>query len=180
MASRQRAGPNWNQEGALGRGTTPMNLRMHSLTLLAVSYAMLTSGLAKADPAGEKNSPEAPAVIAALRAFYAALQSDDAQAAERAASQAFYAYDGGVRYTADGLAGTIREARARGASYEWNLSEFDVHVSCDQAWLAYRNTGGVRDDHGFTPVVWLESAALVRTPAGWKVRFLHASRAKAS
>jgi hypothetical protein len=44
------------------------------------------------------------------------------------------------------------------ASYEWNVTEPDVHISGDTAWIAYVNKGSITDASGTAKQNWLESA----------------------
>ena len=121
------------------------------------------------------STQDAAAVVEALKGWFAALRSGDVENASRLTAPAFYAYDAGRRFTGAEFTRAIEQARAKGQHFEWNLSAFDTHVSCDQAWVAYTNTGGVRTSQGFTPLTWLESAAFEHSAEGWRLRFLHSS-----
>ena len=54
----------------------------------------------------------------------------------------------------------IKAQHAAGKRYEWNVTEPDVHVSGDTAWIAYVNKGSITDASGTTKQNWLESAFL--------------------
>ena len=60
----------------------------------------------------------------------------------------FYAYDGGQRYDGKALGELLRNAKAAGSRVEWNLHDMDVHVACDQAWVAWVNTGAAGKARG--------------------------------
>ena len=117
------------------------------------------------------------AVIRALESWFGALQSGDSKAAGSLMTSAFFAYDAGKRFTGPALLLALEQAHAAGQHFEWNLSAFDVHMSCDQAWVAYENTGGVRTSQGLTPLHWLESAVLQRHDGRWRLVFLHSTAA---
>jgi Domain of unknown function (DUF4440) len=118
------------------------------------------------------------AVVETLEDWFATMQRGDTPGASRLMTSTFYAYDAGQRFTRPAFLLALEQARAKGQRFEWKPSAFDVHVSCGQAWIAYKNTGGVRTSQGFTPLIWLESAALERSGAGWRLTFLHSTAAE--
>jgi hypothetical protein len=117
-------------------------------------------------------------VTDAVNAFYGALQTDDLQRVLNLTTPDFFAYDGGVRWTAASMAKYLSEAHSRGVRFDWNLADFQTHVSCAGAWTAYRNTGGIAEGDHYTALIWFESAALARVDGQWRVQFLHSSRSK--
>jgi ketosteroid isomerase-like protein len=49
-------------------------------------------------------------------------------------------------------------------------------VSGDRAWVAYHNYATISKDGNVREVRWLESAAAVKTDAGWRLDMLHSTR----
>jgi hypothetical protein len=153
-----------------------------TLVLAWLVIASLVPGCGGTPPRARSQCVSSPGdaaeVAQAVKAFYISLQTDDPLRVQELTTPDFFAYDGGMRFTAASLTQYLSEARARRMKFDWNLSGFNTHVSCDEAWTAYRNIGGIGDPDHYTSIVWLESAALARVGGRWRVQFLHSSRAK--
>jgi hypothetical protein len=54
--------------------------------------------------------------------------------------------------------------------YEWNVTEPDVHINGDTAWIAYVNKGRISDGSGTISQQWLESAFLQMQALGSRIR----------
>lgn len=120
---------------------------------------------------------EAPAVNAVV-GMYAALKAGDRARWAAVVTPDFYAFDGGAKFTGDGLLALIKTAQAQGKSYEWTVNEPRVRIDCTLAAVTYVNLGGVTDSTGRIPVTWLETALLTWDKGAWKVSFLESVRAK--
>ena len=70
----------------------------------------------------------------------------------------------------------IKAQHAAGKHYEWNVTEPDVHISGNTAWIAYVNKGSITDPSGITNEKWLESAFLEKQAGNWKIIFMHSAR----
>ena len=88
----------------------------------------------------------------------------------------FYIFDGGVRLTADSLMTHMKALFAAGKRYEWSVTEPDVHVTGNTAWIAYINKGSIGDAAGTASQEWLESAFLEKQAGIWKIAFIHSTR----
>ena len=118
-------------------------------------------------------------ILAVLRAiFVTAHEADEAGFADLI-TPGYYMYDGGKRFDGTALMGLIKAAYAEGRRFEWNVTEPDVHVTGDTAWVAWVNRGAITDATGTKPLTWLESACLSRVGGAWKIAFLHSTRAAA-
>ena len=56
------------------------------------------------------------------------------------------------------------------------MTEPEVHVSCNTAWIAYTNKGSITDSSGTMNQKWLESAFLEKQAGSWKIVFMHSTR----
>jgi ketosteroid isomerase-like protein len=90
--------------------------------------------------------------------------------------QIFTSFDGGARFNGDSIVAFIKAQHAAGKRYEWNVTEPDVHVSGNIAWIAYVNDGSVTDNFGTMSQKWLESAFLQKQAGTWKIVFMHSTR----
>ena len=54
----------------------------------------------------------------------------------------------------------IKAQYAAGKRYEWHITEPDVHIDGNTAWIAYVNKGTISDRSGTINQRWLQSAFL--------------------
>src|ERR1700704_2969348 len=99
-------------------------------------------------------------VSAAKSAHRILARADDVAKFDSVIAPEFYIYDGGVRFNGDAVMAVIKALHAAGKRYEWNVTEPDVHISGDTAWIAYVNEGSITDASGTVKQKWLESAFL--------------------
>jgi hypothetical protein len=69
----------------------------------------------------------------------------------------------------------VKAQHAAGKRDESNMTEPDVHIFGDGAWIAYVNKGSITDSSGTVMQEWLESAFLQKTGRHLEDR-LHAQR----
>ena len=147
-------------------------MKSHSVFFCAV---LLTVG-ALID-AGATEPSEQTEVAETMRAMFAAAAADDATTFRAVTTPDFYSFDAGERFTRDALLALIKEARASGKTYVWNVTDPEVYIQGNLAWITYVNRGSVTDASGTKNVTWLESAVLQRENGTWRVRFFHSTRA---
>ncbi|MFC4529097.1 nuclear transport factor 2 family protein [Dyella halodurans] len=151
------------------------NMRARHITntlLLAVVIGMslLTPSFAAAPATDQDN------VIAAMRTMYVAATHDDLAKFNTVAAPDFYAFDNGRRFTGDALMELIKGAHAAGKVYVWEVTEPEVHIDGDTAWITYTNRGSVQDQSGTKNLSWLESAVLRKVSGSWRIQFFHSTR----
>jgi Domain of unknown function (DUF4440) len=149
-----------------------------ALTAAALSV-MLSVDVCAAGTQQRRLSTDQAQVVDAISAVYEAAAQDDLTKFHAVVAPGFYLYEAGKRLDGDKIMSLIRSARAQGKRYEWNVTEPDVHVIGDTAWIAYVNQGSITDQSGTTAVMWLESAFLQRTGGVWKIDFMHSTRVPA-
>jgi ketosteroid isomerase-like protein len=115
-------------------------------------------------------------VVEAVRAFFDALESGNNTQFMTVVTPDFYSFEGGTRFSGHEIFSFIRAQRAAGRSYRWNVTEADVHVMGNDAWIAYLNKGSITDSSGTIDQKWLESAFLEKQADSWKIAFLHSTR----
>jgi hypothetical protein len=153
-----------------------MNYRKTLPTALFALIAGMWTGaaLAEAGPGCPVNADAE--IVATMVKMYAAAGIDDLSAVKSVTTEDSYAFDGGQRFTFDSLMALIQKAHASGTVYEWRVTEPDVHVLCDHAWITYLNQGAMEKNGVRTPVAWLESAQLQFINGRWKIQFFHSTR----
>src|ERR1700758_4179287 len=115
-------------------------------------------------------------IIDTVSTIFTAARVDDTTKFDSVIASDFYIFDGGVRFNGDAIMAFIKAQHAAGKRYEWNLTEPDVHLSGDTAWIAYVNRGSIIDASDTTKQNWLESAFLEKQAGNWKIVFMHSTR----
>jgi ketosteroid isomerase-like protein len=116
------------------------------------------------------------AVINTVSTIFAALLTDDTAKLDSVIAPDFYIFDGGIRFNGDTIMAFIKAQHTAGKRYEWNVTEPDVHINGDTAWIAYVNKGSITDAPGTTKQNWLESAFLEKQAGNWKIVFAQSTR----
>jgi ketosteroid isomerase-like protein len=148
--------------------------------MACVMVSGVLTGSASAQP-GCAPAPTARAeVVATVRQIFEAARRDDLAGFAAITTPDFYAYDGGRRFEGRSLMELIGKAHAAGKRFEWNVTDPEVHVNCNVAWVTYVNKGSVTDDAGRQDVTWLESVILDHAAGHWRAHFLHSTRVAAS
>jgi len=135
---------------------------------------------AKAQSAGcPVSKTDEAAVVDTVRTMYAAATVDDMAKLHAVFAPGAYMFDGGVRYdSVDALMQLIHDYRAKGAKFVWNVTQPDVHVHCNEAWVAFVNDGSIAmpGAAAATPQKWLESANMEKRDGVWKIVFFESTR----
>jgi ketosteroid isomerase-like protein len=112
-----------------------------------------------------------------MQDLFAALRAHDLQRFQEITGPDFYAYDAGLRFTGPAFMELLDKAQASGKHHEWSVTNPEVHVACNLAWITYVNQGAVEDSSGRQAVTWLESGILGYANGQWRIRFAHSTRA---
>lgn len=147
------------------------NKMINLLSTLAITALVATPAYAATPVADEAQ------VVEAIKTMYIAATNDDLAQFNTVATPDFYAFDGGKRFTGDSLMELIKKLHADGSVYVWTVTDPEVHVSGDIAWVTYVNRGSVEDKSGRKDLTWLESAVLRKDTGKWRIHFFHSTRA---
>jgi ketosteroid isomerase-like protein len=115
-------------------------------------------------------------ILDALNTIFTAIQTDDAARLNSVITPDFYIFDGGKRFNAEQVMAIFKAQHLAGKRHEWNVTEPDVHISGNTAWIAYVNDGSISDASGTVHQQWLESAFLEKQAGTWKVLFMQSTR----
>jgi ketosteroid isomerase-like protein len=150
--------------------------RRPDLTFRFIGIALLSLFPMWATAQAKTVADDRSEVVETVGALFNALEaSNDAQFTSLL-TPGFYIFDGGNRFSGQGVLAFLKAQRAAGKSFKWNVSEPDVHVIGDTAWVAYVNKGSITDSSGTKDQQWLESAFLQKEGASWKIAFMHSTR----
>jgi ketosteroid isomerase-like protein len=136
----------------------------------------VTIVLTEVKPMATTAAPDKDAIVDAMRTMYAALGKDDVALFRSVTAPDFFTYDVGRRFTGDELTALIKSRHDAGVVYVWQITEPDVRVDGDTAWITYVNRGSITDAAGTKDVGWLESAVLRREAGHWRIQFFHSTR----
>jgi ketosteroid isomerase-like protein len=115
-------------------------------------------------------------IVDTVSTIFTAASTDDVAKFDSVIASDFYIFDGGARFNGDAIMAFIKAQHAAGKRYEWNVTEPDVHISGNTAWIAYVNQGSITDASGTMNQKWLESAFLQKQAGIWKIVFMHSTR----
>jgi ketosteroid isomerase-like protein len=149
----------------------------HRISIATITFALAFSGtLSTANAQQESAASNTTQIVDTVKTFFAAASTDDLAKFDSVVTPDFYLYDAGARFNGDSIMALIKTAHASGIHYEWNVTQPDVHVSGDTAWIAYVNEGSLTNTSGTQHMKWLESAFLRKDAGSWKIAFFHSTR----
>jgi ketosteroid isomerase-like protein len=152
------------------------SLRRVAPATIAIAL-MLSASLSTARAQQKHLTAEQTQIADTVSTIFIAARADDVAKFDSVIASDFYIYDGGARFNGDAVMNLIKAQHAAGKRYEWNVTEPDVHVSGNTAWIAYVNKGSITDASGTTVNQnWLESAFLQKQAGVWKIVFMHSTR----
>jgi ketosteroid isomerase-like protein len=157
-----------------------MSVKVRGVFAAAVLAFMLFVAVDSSSGQERTLSADQSQVVDTVKAVFAAAALDDLAKFHVVVAPGFYLYDAGARFDGDAIMTLIKGEHAKGKRYEWNVTEPDVHVIGDTAWIAYVNKGAVTDASGTKAQSWLESAFLERRGGVWKIVFMHSTRVPAA
>lgn len=129
--------------------------------------------------AQEKSKPlsaEQLQVVNTVTTIFAAAETGDLNKFHSVIAPGFYIFDNGNRFDGDQIMELIKKLQTVGNRYRWNVTDPDVHVNGDNAWIAYINRGSVTNATGKHDQQWLESAVLEKQSGVWKILFMQSTR----
>jgi len=144
---------------------------------LAVAFALIFSPNVSTVRAQQTSlTSDQKQVVDTVSTIFSAARADDVAKFDSVIVPGFYIFDGGARFNGDTIMALIKAQHAAGKRYEWNVTEPDVHINGNTAWIAYVNKGSISDASGTVNQNWLESAFLEKQAGTWKIVFMHSTR----
>jgi hypothetical protein len=162
---------------AVARANQPTEQRFNWRGVILIGIALTLIGLSvifqRPQPSPEVDKAK---VIATMESMFAAATNDDLDKWHAVAAPDFYAFDNGKRFEGDALMDLMKTLHAQGRTYRWKVTEPEVHINRDMAWITYVNQGSMQDATGSKDMTWLESSVLQKKNGGWRIQFLHSTR----
>ena len=104
---------------------------------LGVTFALISSTIVSTARAQQKSlTPDQQQVVDTVSTVFTAARADDVAKFDSVIASDFYIFDGGARFNGNSIMTLIKAQHAAGKHYEWNVTEPDVHISGNSAWIA--------------------------------------------
>jgi hypothetical protein len=149
------------------------------IALVTIAFAVFSANISTAEAQQKLLTADQTQIVNTVSTIFTAARTDDVARFDSVIASDFYIYDGGVRFNGDAVMAVIKALHAAGKRYEWNVTEPDVHIIGNTAWIAYVNQGSITDASGTLSQKWLESAFLQKQAGTWKIVFMHSTRVPA-
>lgn len=146
------------------------------IALVAIALALFSANISTAVAQEKLLTTDQMQIVSTVSLIFTAARTDDVAMFDSVIASDFYIYDGGVRFNGDAIMAFIKAQHDAGKRYEWNVTEPDVHINGNTAWISYVNRGSITDASGTTKQQWLESAFLQKQGDMWKIVFMHSTR----
>jgi hypothetical protein len=143
---------------------------------VTIAFALMFSANVSTARAQQKLTAEQTQIVDTVSTIFTAARADDLAQFDSVIGSDFYIFDGGARFNGDSVMAFIKAQHLAGKRYEWNVTEPDIHISGNTAWIAYINKGSTTDASGTVNQNWLESAFLEKQAGTWKIVFMHSTR----
>jgi hypothetical protein len=147
------------------------------IALAFLTCALIVSSTVPTAIAQQKYlTPDQKQVVDTVSTIFSAARTDDVAKFDSVIASDFYIFDGGARFNGEAIMTFIKAQHAAGKRYEWSVTDPDVHIGGNTAWVAYVNKGVISDASGTVNQNWLESAFLEKQAGSWKIVFMHSTR----
>lgn len=153
-----------------------MKILSRALPVLLAAFFTLSSAAQQKPLTSDQQQ-----VVDTVKSIFVAAKADDIARFHSIVLPGYYMFDGGMRFDGDAIMKLVSERHAKGVRYDWNVTDPDVHINGNTAWIAYVNRGSITDAQGKTTQMnWVESAFLEKQGDAWKIAFFHSTRATPS
>ena len=144
---------------------------------LAVTFAIVFSPNVSTARTRQKSlTSDQKQVIDTVSTIFSAASTEDIVKLDSVMAPDFYIFANGMRFNGDALMAAVKALHAAGKRNDEHVTEPDIHISGNTAWIAYVNKGSTTDASGTVKQNWLESAFLEKQAGTWKILFMHSTR----
>jgi ketosteroid isomerase-like protein len=144
---------------------------------LAVTFAIIFSPNGSTARARQKSlTSDQKQVVDTVNTISSAASTEDIAKLDSVIAPDFYIFANGKQFNSDALMAAIKALHAAGKRNEEHVTEPDIHITGNTAWIAYVNKGSITDASGTVKQNWLESAFLEKQAGTWKILFMHSTR----
>jgi hypothetical protein len=111
------------------------------IALVTVAFALVFSANVSTARGQQKLlTADQTQIVNTVSTIFTAARADDVAKFDSVIASDFYIYDGGVRFNGDAVMAVIKAQHAAGKRFEWNVTEPDVHIIGNTAWICIRQS----------------------------------------
>ena len=144
---------------------------------LVITFALISSLNVSAARTQQKSlTSDQKQVVDTVSTVFSAASTEDIAKLDSVTAPDFYIFANGMQFNGDALMAAIKALHAAGKRTDEHVTEPDIHISGDSAWIAYVNQGSISDRSCTVSQKWLESAFLQKQSGIWKIVFMHSTR----
>jgi hypothetical protein len=126
------------------------------ITVDTVGFALMFSANASVVRGQQKLlTAEQTQIVNTVSTIFTAASTEDIAKFDSVIAADFYIFANG-RFNGDAIMGVIKALHAAGKRYDEHVTEPDIQISGDTAWIAYVNKGSITDASGTINQEWLE------------------------
>jgi hypothetical protein len=151
-------------------------IRRHLKSFMALGLLVFFAANTLFVKAQTTMSGEEQTVIDTMNTFFKALETENQSELNSVVAPDFYIFDNGAKFDRNSIVDFIRHVHASGKQVDWNITDPDIHVFGQIAWIAYVNKGRISSGGTSSDQSWLESAFLEKKSGKWKVDFMQSTR----
>jgi ketosteroid isomerase-like protein len=152
-----------------------MSLQL-SIALVVIFALGFSPNPSRARAQQKSLTPDQREVVDTVSTLFSAVGAEDSAKLDSVIAPDFYIFANGMRFNGDAILTVIKAQHAAGKRYDEHVTEPDIHISGNIAWIAYVNKGSITDASGTVNQNWLESAFLEKQAGVWKIAFMHSTR----
>ena len=146
-----------------------------ALATIAVA-SIFSANVSTANAQQKSLTPDQKQVVDTVNTIFSAASTEDIAKLDSVTAPDFYIFANGMRFNGDALMAAIKALHAAGKRTDEHVTEPDIHICGNTAWIAYVNKGSITDASGTVDQNWLESAFLEKQAGTWKIVFMHSTR----
>jgi hypothetical protein len=145
------------------------------IVVIVISKVAICAAALFAQTTPQVLAPEQKRVVSSVETMFRAAASNDPRLFDSVTTPGFYLFDAGTRFDGNSILTVLQQLKVSGKRFEWKVTEPDVHIEGNTAWIAYVDEGSMIEAAGTTKMEWLESAFLVSQAGEWKLMFMQST-----
>jgi ketosteroid isomerase-like protein len=144
------------------------------VALVPLVFTMAVSAQLSA-PSAMALNPESSKIAQTVQDMLSAAQRADVEAFDKVTEPGTIFLEGGKKMSRDAIFSLVTAHPPSGMTMQWSVTEPDVHVSGNTAWISYVDKGLLTGDVTVKHMTWLESAVLEKAGVRWRIVLFHSS-----
>ena len=144
------------------------------VALVPLVFTMAVSAQMSA-PSTMALRPESSKIARTIQDMFSAAERADVEAFDKVTEPNTVFLEGGKQMGRDAIFALVTAHPPGGMKMQWSVTEPDVHVTGNTAWISYIDQGLLTNDNTVKHLTWLESAVLEKAGARWRIVLFHST-----